>query len=179
VSGRKQHKIKIDSFAYILLFFSSAVAAFWQAQCNAVQRIACPEKSGKTLKNYYDWINIFQNLFKFIAVRWKIFTLRRIVCSTCLQMVLKTIGLVFHKCHSRSVWDYTAKDELSCGSVWNIDDLMVRSIRLRVPLIFLLTLVHFFCVSRFLGTGCELPLVCCFVFYQKKMNRSEASSWRQ
>jgi len=26
VSGRKQHKIKIDSFAYILLFFSSADA---------------------------------------------------------------------------------------------------------------------------------------------------------
>jgi hypothetical protein len=54
VSGRKQHKIKIDSFEYILLFFLSAHAAFRQAQCNAVQRIACPEKSGKTLKNYYE-----------------------------------------------------------------------------------------------------------------------------
>ena len=78
---------------------------------------------------------------------------------------LKTIDLVFHKCHNRSVWDSTAKDEWSCGiaflwkigSVWNIDELMVRSIRLGIPLIFLLTLVHFLCVH-------ELPLVGCFVF---------------
>ena len=49
VSGRKQHKIKIDSFEYILLFFSPGDTAFRQAQC-----IACPEKTVKTLKNYYD-----------------------------------------------------------------------------------------------------------------------------
>ena len=54
LSGRKHHKIKIDSFECIIFFFSSADAVFRQAMCNAKQRIACPEKSGKTLKIYYD-----------------------------------------------------------------------------------------------------------------------------
>ena len=72
-------------------------------------------------------------LFFYNAVWWKTSTLLRIVCSTCLQTFLKTISFVSHKCHNRSIWDSTAKDELSCGiaflwksgSVWNIDDLMV------------------------------------------------------
>jgi hypothetical protein len=55
VSGRKQHKIKIDSFEYILLFFLSAdvMASPKETKPQQIKLIACPEKSGKTLKNYY------------------------------------------------------------------------------------------------------------------------------
>jgi hypothetical protein len=56
VSGRKNNKIKIDSFEYILLFFSSAdtKASPKETKPQQSKLIACPEKSGKTLKNYYD-----------------------------------------------------------------------------------------------------------------------------